>query len=85
MEVPGTGGAPRGATGTEVVDTGPRLGDSAMSLLQDLVVCGANVGIPESATLGDATPTPESSSIVSPGVSGLYLPGSPGTMPPPIN
>jgi hypothetical protein len=85
MEVPGAGGAPWGATGAEVANTGPRLGDGTMSLLQDLVVCGVGVGVPESAALGDATPTAESSSTVSPGVSGLYLPGSPGTMPPPIN
>jgi hypothetical protein len=58
MEVPGAGGAPWGATGAEVANTGPRLGDGTMSLLQDLVVCGVGVGVPESAALGDATPTP---------------------------
>jgi hypothetical protein len=32
-EVSGAGGAPRGVTGAEVADTGPRLGDSTKSLL----------------------------------------------------
>jgi hypothetical protein len=46
-------------------------------------VCGA--GVPESAAPGDMTPVPRSSSAVGLGVSGLYLPGSPDSHPPPIN
>jgi hypothetical protein len=84
-EVLGASGAPQGVADTEVADTGPRLGDKARSLLQDLVVRDAGVGIPESATPGDATPAPGSLSTVSPWVSGLYLPDSPGAPPPPIN
>jgi hypothetical protein len=49
MEVSGAGGAPHGATGTEVADAGPWLGDSARSLLQDLMVCGTDAGVPGSA------------------------------------
>jgi hypothetical protein len=48
-------------------------------------VCGAGAGIPGSAAVGDTTPTPGSSSVVGPGVSRLYLPGSPGSLPLPIN
>jgi hypothetical protein len=33
MEVPSAGGAPQDATGVEVVDADPRLGDSARSFL----------------------------------------------------
>jgi hypothetical protein len=43
---------PHGAAGVEVVDAGPYLGDSAGSLLQDLVVRGAGAGIPGSASPG---------------------------------
>jgi hypothetical protein len=57
-EVPGAGGTPQGATGVEVADADPRLGDSAGSLLQDLVVRGASAGAPGSAALGDAAPAP---------------------------
>jgi hypothetical protein len=84
-EVSGKGSAPRGAASVEVVDTGPRLGDSIKSLLQDLMVHGASAGVPGSATPGDVAPAPRSLSTVSSGVSGLYLPGSPGAPPPPIN
>jgi hypothetical protein len=51
-EVPGVSGTPHGAAGIEVVDAGPYLGDSAGSLLQDLVVRGAGAGIPGSASPG---------------------------------
>jgi hypothetical protein len=81
----GDGGAPQGATGAEVVDTGPRLGDSARSLLQDLVMHGVGAGVLGSVATGDAALAPGSSSVVSPRVSGLYLPGSPDAPPPPIN
>jgi hypothetical protein len=83
IEVSGAGSAPLGATGAEVVNTDPQLGGIARSLLQDLVVHSAGAGVPESASLGDVAPTPESSSTVSPGVSGLYLPSSPGAPTPP--
>jgi hypothetical protein len=84
-EVSGAGGAPRGAAGAEVADTGPRLGDSLRSLLQDLVVGGASAGVLGGAAPGDAAPAPGSSSTVSLRVSRLYLSGSPGALPPPIN
>jgi hypothetical protein len=54
--------------------------DSAEKLLQDLVVRGAGAGIS-----GGAAPAPGSLSIVGPGVSGLFLSGSPGSSSPPIN
>jgi hypothetical protein len=79
MEVSGVGGALQVATGAEVVDVGPRLGDSVRSLLQDLVVRGAGTLV--SAAPGDEASTPRSSSTVSAGVSGLYLPGSPSARP----
>jgi hypothetical protein len=85
MEVPGAGGAPQGVTDVEVADAGPWLGGSARSLSHDLVVRGTGAGIPESATLGDEAPAPGSSSVMGPGISGLYLPSSPGSPPPPIN
>jgi hypothetical protein len=83
--VSGAGGAPRGAAGTKMVDTDPQLGDSARSLLQDLVVHGTIASILGSAAPGDAALAPGSSSIMSSGVSLLYLPSSPGAPPPPIN
>jgi hypothetical protein len=85
MEVPGAGGAPQGATGAKVADAGPQPSDYAKSLLQDLVVRGAGADVPRIAALGDVASAPGSSSTVSPGVSGPYLPGSPGALLPPIN
>jgi hypothetical protein len=84
-EVLGASDPPWGVTGVEVADTGPQLSDSTRSLLQDLVVCSADVNIPKSAYPSDAAPVPGSSSTMSPGRSGLYLPGFPGSLPPPIN
>jgi hypothetical protein len=85
MEVPGVSGTPQGAVGIEVAVTGAQLGYGAMGLQQDLVVCGVSVGVAGSAALGDAAPTPGSLSIMSPGVFGLYLSCSPGSLPLPIN
>jgi hypothetical protein len=65
-------GASEGATGTEVVDAGHRLGDSIGSLLQDLVVRGTGAGIPGSATPCDTALAIVSSRVVGPGISGLY-------------
>jgi hypothetical protein len=71
--------------GVEVTDTGPWLGDSVVGLLQDLVVRGADASVAKSAAPGDVAPTPRSSSTVSPWVSGFCEPGSPGSLPWPIN
>jgi hypothetical protein len=84
MEVSCARGAPQGAAGVEVADAGPRVGDSAGSLLQDLVVHGTGAGIPGGAALCDVAPAPGSSSAVGSGISGLYLPGSPGSLPHPL-
>jgi hypothetical protein len=64
-----------------VADAGPGLGDCTRSSLQDLVVCG----VPESVALSDMALGPEPSSAMGPEVSQLYLPGSPGSPPPPTN
>jgi hypothetical protein len=60
--------------------SGPHLGDDTGALLQDLVMCGAGIGVP-----GSAAPAPGSSSAAGPGVSGLLLSGSPSFPPPPID
>jgi hypothetical protein len=60
--------------------SGPHLGDDTGALLQDLVMCGAGIGVP-----GSAAPAPGSSSAAGPGVSGLLLLGSPSFPPPPID
>jgi hypothetical protein len=65
MEVLGASGAPWGTTSVEVADASPRLGDSVLGLLQDLVVRDAGASIAGSAALGDAAPALESLSIVS--------------------
>jgi hypothetical protein len=83
IEVLGADGALQGATSIEVVVAGPRLGDSAWSLLQDLVARGADAGVPESAPPGDIAPTPGSSSVMGLRIPGMYLPGSPGSPPHP--
>jgi hypothetical protein len=85
MEVLGASGAPWGTTSVEVADASPRLGDSVLGLLQDLVVRDAGASIAGSAALGDAAPALESLSIVSLGVFGLCVLGSPGSSSPPIN
>jgi hypothetical protein len=64
-----------------VVDAGLRLSDNTGSLLQDLVVHGAGASIDGSAALDDVAVAPGSSSTMGPGVSGLYLPGSPALCP----
>jgi hypothetical protein len=81
----GASGASRGATGVKVIGVSPWLGDDAGSLLQDLVMCGTSAGVPRSAALDDAAPTPGSLVAVGLGVSGLHLSGSPGFLLPPIN
>jgi hypothetical protein len=85
IELLGAGGAPQGASGTEVVDAGPQLGDSNRGLLQDLVVHNTGAGSSRSAAAGDAAPAPGSSSTMSLGISGLHLSGSLGSLSPPIN
>jgi hypothetical protein len=52
--------------------------------LQGLVMSNDRVGVPGSATLGDASPSPRSSNVVGPGVSSFLLPSSPGLPPLPI-
>jgi hypothetical protein len=54
LAVPSAGGASQGTTDIEVVGAGPRLGDDARNLLQDLVARTAGTGISGSAALGDA-------------------------------
>jgi hypothetical protein len=76
---------PHGAVGAKAADASTWLGDSARSLLQDLVVCDTDASIAGSAAPGGAALAPGSSSTVSPGVSRLYFPGSPGSPPLPIN
>jgi hypothetical protein len=83
IEVPGVGGAPRGAADVEMIGAGPLLGGSTRDLLHDLVVHDTSASIPGNATLGDVALALESSSTMSLGVSGVYLSGSPGSPPPP--
>jgi hypothetical protein len=68
-----------------VEGTNPQLGNDAGSLLWDLVMRDTDAGVPGSAATGDAALTLGSSSVMGPGVSGLYLSGSLGFPPPPIN
>jgi hypothetical protein len=82
-ELPRARGAAQGAGGIEVADAGPRLGDSVGSLLQDLVVRGADAYVPRSAAPGDMALAPRSLSAMGPGVSGLYLSDSPNSLPHP--
>jgi hypothetical protein len=63
----------------------PQLSDDVGGLLQDLVMRDADIGVPGSATPGNAALAPESLGAVGPGVSGLHLLGSSGFPPPPIN
>jgi hypothetical protein len=79
------GGATQGASDIGVVGPPPHLGDDAGSSLWDFVLCGTGIGVPGSAIPSDVAPTPGSSSVVGPRISGLHLPGSPGFPPPPIN
>jgi hypothetical protein len=71
--------------GIGMVGTIPQLGVDVESLLQDMVMHSVGAGVPRSAAPGDTAPAPASSGAVGPGVSGLYLPGSPGFPPSPIN
>jgi hypothetical protein len=68
-----------------VVGASPRLGDDVRSLLQDLVIRNAGTSVLRSATLGDEAPSPRSSSADDPRISELWLLGSLGSLPPPIN
>jgi hypothetical protein len=80
IEVPGASSAPWGATGAEVADTGPGW-VIAPRVCYRIWWRGVSASILESA----AGPSLGSSSTMCPWVSGLYLPGSPGAPPPPIN
>jgi hypothetical protein len=51
------------------MDSGPWLGDSAVGLLQDLVIGDTGADIAWSATLCDVAPTPRFLSTMNPGVS----------------
>jgi hypothetical protein len=84
-EVPSASAVSQGTTSIRVVGTGTWVGDDARNLLQDLVARGINSGISESVAPGDAAPTPGSSGVMGPGVYGLYLLGSPNSLPPPNN
>jgi hypothetical protein len=68
-----------------VVAADPQLGDDVRISLWDLVMSGAGIGVLGSAISGDTAPAPGSSCAAGPGVSRLYLSGSPGFLPPPIN
>jgi hypothetical protein len=57
-----------------------QLGDDARSWLWDLVMRGIGAGVPRSAA-----PALGPLGAMGLGVSGLYLPGSPGLLPLPIN
>jgi hypothetical protein len=52
----GAGGTSQGATGIEVVGTGPHIGDDVWSLLQDLVMHDIGAFVLGSAALGDVAP-----------------------------
>jgi hypothetical protein len=68
-----------------VADAGPRLSDRVGSLLRDLVVHDTGAEVLGSVAPGDVALAPGSSSAMGQGLSGLYLLGSPGSLPPPIN
>jgi hypothetical protein len=85
LGVLGVDGASQGTTGVEVVGAGPQLGDDIGSLLWDLVVRGADAGVPVSVAPGDAAIALESSSAAGLGVSRLYQLGSPSSSHPTIN
>jgi hypothetical protein len=78
-------GTSEGTAGIGVVGAGPQLGDDTGSLLWDLVMHDTIVVVPGSAVPGDAALAPGSLVAAGPGVSGLYLLGSPGFPSPPIN
>jgi hypothetical protein len=76
QEMPGVDDASLGAVSVEVDGASPHPGDDTGGSLRDLVMCCTSIGVPESATLGDAALAPGSSSPVGLGVSGLLLLGS---------
>jgi hypothetical protein len=84
-EVLGVEGTPHGTTSGEMVGASPRLGGGAENLLQDLVVHGVSADAFGSVAPSDVAPALWSSGAMSPGVSGPYQPGSPGSLSPPIN
>jgi hypothetical protein len=69
----------------EVDGAGPWPGNDARGPCRDLVVCGTGLGMPRSAALGDAIPTPESLGTTGPRATGLFLPGSISSPLPPIH
>jgi hypothetical protein len=68
-----------------VVGASPKLGDCTGSLLWDVVKRGTDAGVPGSAIPGDVALVPGSSGATGAGVFRLYLPGSLGFLPLPIN
>jgi hypothetical protein len=82
QEMSSTDGALLGAFSVELDGASP---DDTSGLLQDMVMCGANIGVLGSGAPGDATPTLGCSGTVGLGISALLLPGSPGFLLLPID
>jgi hypothetical protein len=81
----GPDGAPLGTINVEANGADPWLGDGAGSPLHDLVVCGCGLGMPGRTKSDDAVPAPGSLGTVHPGITGLLLPGPPGSSSPSID
>jgi hypothetical protein len=81
----GADGASLGAVNIEVDGSSPRPGDDIEGSICDLVMRGAGIGVPGSATPGDVTPVLGSSGAAGPGISGLLLSVCSNFPPLPIN
>jgi hypothetical protein len=85
QEEPGADSVSLGAVSTEVDGTGPLLSNDVGGPPCYPVVRHTGLGMPGSATLGDAIVAPESSAAAGPGTVGLFLLSSPDSTLPPID
>jgi hypothetical protein len=67
------------------VGADPWLGDDARGLRRDMEVNGTSRGMPRCIAPGDAVSPLGFLGVVVPGVARLLLPGSPGSLSPPVN
>jgi hypothetical protein len=78
-EEPNADGASVGIVSVEVDGACPRLGDDVGCLPHDLLVRGALLGMPGSATMDDVIPAPDSSGATGPEATRLLLSDSLGS------